>query len=68
MMLVCGEARWSPKRASALAAVIFCNYKAANTILKGNGNVVGALGSEIKKPNHKVGNVDRSAQRQETFR
>jgi hypothetical protein len=67
MMLVCGEAQWPPKRASVLAAVIFCNYKAANTILKRNGNVFGVLVSEIKKSNHKVGNVNRSAQTQETF-
>jgi chorismate mutase len=33
------------------------NYKAARTILKRNG----ALVSEIKKSNHKVGDVDRSA-------
>jgi chorismate mutase len=61
MMLVCGEARWLPKRASALASIHFLQLQSRWDYPKRNGNVFGALVSEIKKSNHKVGHVDRSA-------
>jgi chorismate mutase len=59
--LVCGEARWLPKRASALAAIHLLQLQSRRDYPKRNGNVFGALVSEIKKSNYKVGNVDRSA-------
>ena len=61
MMLVCGEARWLPNRASALAAIHLLQLQSRRDYPKRNGNVFGALVSEIKKSNYKVGNVDRSA-------
>src|SRR5258706_6323707 len=61
MMLVCGEARWPPKRANALAAVNLLQLQSRRDYPKRNGKMFGALVSEIKESNHKVGNVHRSA-------
>jgi chorismate mutase len=61
MMLVCGEARWPPKRANALAAVNLLQLQSRQDYPQAKWKVFGALVSEIKKSNHKVGNVDRSA-------
>jgi chorismate mutase len=61
MTLVCGEARWSPKGGQRVGRNSTSAITKPPDYPKRNGNVFGALVSEIKKSNHKMGNVDRSA-------